>query len=120
MREFRDRVTIEPDAQTLKVMAQDLTGEPPRQPKRVPTAVEVAVRGKVFRESVEYARGDPPAWVEGMELTDDELKEKFRNQAVDVLSQSDSWREKIEKSIESIYNLEKMGDITELADLLSP
>ena len=120
MKEFRDKVTIEPNTQTLEVMEKDMASAVPKQPKKVPTTVEVTARGKVYRESVEYARGDPPAWVEGMEMTDDELKEKFRNQAVDVLSQSDSWREKIEKSIESIYNLEKMGDITELADLLSP
>ncbi len=120
MKEFRNKVAIELDSKTLEVMAQDLAGELPKQPIRVPTTVEVMARGKVYRESVEYAKGDPPAWVEGMAMSDEELKDKFRNQAVDVLSMSASWRENIERAIEVTYNLEKVGDITELVGLLSP
>ena len=120
MEEFRNKVAIELDSRTLEVMAQDLAGELPKQPIRVPTTVEVMARGKVYRESVEYAKGDPPAWVEGMAMSDEELKDKFRNQAVDVLSMSASWRENIERAIEVTYNLEKVGDITELVGLLSP
>ncbi len=120
MKEFRDRVAIELDSKTLEVMAQDLAGELPKQPIRVPTTVEVTARGKVYRESVEYAKGDPPAWVEGMAMSDEELKNKFRNQAVDVLSLSASWRENIERAIEVTYNLENVSDITELVGLLSP
>ena len=120
MKEFREKVSIEPNTQTLEIMAQDLAGERPRQPRRVPTTVEVTARGKVYRESVDYAKGDPPAWVEGMEMTDEELKTKFRNQAVNVLRMSDSWREKIERAIETTYNLEKVNDITGLMSLLTP
>ena len=120
MREFRNRISIETNTQTLEVMAKDFNGEPPRQPKRVPTTVEVTVKGKVFRAMSEFAKGDPPAWVEGKEMTDDELKIKYRNQAVDVMSQSDSWREKSEKAINAIYNLENVADISDLMKLLSP
>ncbi len=120
MKEFRDKITIELNSKTLEVMAQDLAGEPPKQPIRVPTTVEVTARGKVYQESVEYAKGDPPAWVEGMAMSDEELKYKFRNHAVDVLSMSDSWRENIERAIEVTYNLEKVSDIAELVGLLSP
>ncbi len=120
MRELRDKVSIETNQQTLEVMAQDLAGEPPKQPRRVPTTVEVTARGKTYRESVEYAKGDPPAWVTGMAMTDEELKIKFRNQAVDVLNMSNSWRGKIDRAIEVSYNLEKVNDVTELVGLLSP
>lgn len=120
MREFRDKVSIETNSQTLEAMAQDLSGERPRQPKRVPTTVEVTARGQVYRESADFAKGDPPAWVAGMEMTDDELKAKFRHQAIDVSSMSSSWRAKIEKAIDVSYNLEKVKDIGELVTLLSP
>lgn len=120
MKIFRDKVSIEPNVETLAVMARDLAGEPPRQPKRVPTTVEVTARGKVFSETAEFAKGDPSAWVEGMEMTDDELKIKYRNQAVNVLAQSDSWRAKTERAINTIYNLENIEDVTELIILLSP
>lgn len=120
MKKFREKVAIEPNTQTLEVMAQDLAGELPRQPRRVPTTVEVTARGKVFQESVQYAKGDPPSWVEGMAMSDEELKKKFRNQAVDVLNMSAGWRENIEKAIKTIYNLEAVSDITELVSFLSP
>ena len=120
MKEFRDKVAIELNSKTLEVMAQDLAGEPPKQPIRVPTTVEVTARGNVYRESVEYAKGDPPAWVEGMAMSDEELKNKFRDNAIDVSSTSAGWKEKIEKAIEVSYNLEKLSDITELVGLLSP
>ena len=120
MREFREKVFIELDPKTLEVMEQDLKGEAPKQPRRVPTTVEVTAKGKIFRDSVEFARGDPPAWVSGMEMTDDELKVKFKNQAVDVQSLSYSWRENIERAIQTCLNLEKVPDINELITLLYP
>lgn len=120
MKRLRDMVDIELDPKTLDVMAQDLAGEYPKQPRRVPTTVEVKARGQVYKESTEYAKGDPAAWVEGMAMSDEELKDKFRAQAVDVLNMSAGWRNKIEKAIETIYNLENINDITELVNLLSP
>jgi len=120
MKEFRDKVTIELDPKTLEVAAQDLAGDLPKQLRRVPTTVEVMALGKTYQESVEYAKGDPPVWVEGMAMTDEELKNKFREHALDVLSTSAGWREKTEKAIDITYNLEKVDDITELIGLLSP
>ena len=120
MKEFREKVGIETNVQTLEVMAKDLDGEAPRQPKRVPTTVEVAARGKLFREYTEFAKGDPPSWVEGMEMSDDELKVKCRNQAMDVLTQSSSWRAKTDKAIAAIFDLENVKDVSSLMDLLSP
>ena len=119
MKRLRDIVNIELDPRTLEVMAKDLTGELPKQPRRVPTTVEVVARGKTYRESVEYAKGDPPSWVEGMAMSDEEVKNKFRNHAVDV-SMSAGWRGNIEKIINTIYDLDKVSDITELVSLLSP
>lgn len=81
--------------------------------------MEVVARGKTYRESVEYAKGDPPTWVEGMAMSDEELKNKFRNHAVDI-SMSAGWKGNIEKIIKTIYDLEKVSDITELVSLLSP
>ena len=120
LKRLRDTVSIELDPGTLEVMAQDLTGEYPRQPKRVPTAVEVVARGRTYKGSTEYARGDPPAWVEGMFMTDAELRDKFRTHAVDVLNMSAGWREKVERIVEVVDGLENVNDITELTNMFSP
>ena len=110
MKDFREKVSIETNVHTLEIMEKDLSGVAPRQPKRVPTTVEVNARGKVFREYTEFAKGDPASWVEGLEMSDDELKIKYRNQAADVLTQSASWRLKTEKAIETIFDLEDLKD----------
>jgi len=120
IRELRNCVSIEMNTDTLIVMEKDLNGNAPKQPKCVPTAVEVTARGKVFRERSDFAKGDPAAWVEGMEMTDEELRAKYRNQAKDVMTQSVIWRSTTEKAIETLYHLERVEDISKIMGLFSP
>lgn len=78
--------------------------------KKAPTTVEVIVNGKTFGHSAEYAKGDP--WTSETAMTDEELKEKFRENA--------SWKldsDVIKEIIEEIYSLEKRGDIASLITL---
>lgn len=117
MKEFREKITIEPDPRTLKVVAEDFSGPPPYFLKRVPTSVEVTARGKVFYESVEYAKGDP--WSDEFFMNDDALNEKFRELALS-LSTSDQWKKKIEQVINMLYDLEKINDLSDLMNLLHP
>lgn len=80
--------------------------------KRLPTKVEVVARGKVFDGFTEYAKGDP--WAPGMAMTDEELKQKFRDNA--------SWKlrnSQVEKLIETIYSLEEVDDLSNLTKMLS-
>ncbi|MFC2039765.1 hypothetical protein ACFLTW_01125, partial [Chloroflexota bacterium] len=119
IKEFRDRVFIEPERATLLDMAPDLSGERPRQPKKVPTTVEVTTHGKVYSAHADFAKGDPPQWVEGMALSDAEIIQKFRNQAVGVAEVSGKWSEQVEDAIKIIMNLENLKDINELTRLLA-
>ncbi len=117
MMKFRAKVKIKSDPETLNVVAEDFDGPPPHFFKRVPTTVEVTAHGKVFTEYVEFAKGDP--WSPDSVMTDDELKEKFREQALS-LSMSSKWRQKIEEIIAGLYDLEAVKDISNLIGQLSP
>lgn len=114
---FRRKVSIEGNDQTMKTIAEDMTSGYPRQPKRLPTTVEVKAKGKLFEKSVEYAKGDP--WLPETVMTDEELKEKYRANATEISDLSPSWRQKTEKAIETIFALEGLKDIDELICLLS-
>jgi len=115
-RDFRRKVSIENDPQTIKVIAEDMTMGYPKQPKRVPTTVEVRAKGKLFSKRVEYAKGDP--WLPETVMTDEELKEKCRSNAAEISDLSPSWKQKIEEAIDKIYNLEAVENIRELVYLL--
>jgi 2-methylcitrate dehydratase PrpD len=117
MREFREKVTIEQDPETLRVVAEDFSGPAPYFLRRVPTTVEVTARDRVLKEFVEYAKGDP--WSPESLMSDDELKDKFRDHA-SSLSTSTRWREKVEKIISMSYALEKMDNVADLMGLCSP
>ncbi len=118
LRRFREKVKIETDPKTVEVLKEQVTGKPPKRVKRTPTTVEVKARGQLFTHSVEYAKGDP--WVPETVMSDQELKEKFTANAIDVAAGSAVWRQKISQVIEMIYDLEKVRDITELTTLLAP
>jgi 2-methylcitrate dehydratase PrpD len=113
---FRRKVSIEFDPQTTKVMAEDLTRGYPKQPRRVPTTVEITAKGKIFSKTVEYAKGDP--WLPETVMTDEELKEKYRSNSTEVSALSDSWKRKTENAITTIYNLETLDNVRELVDFL--
>jgi 2-methylcitrate dehydratase PrpD len=117
IKEFREKVTFEPDPKTLKAVAEDFGGPPPHLLKRVPTTVEVTVQGKSFKEYTEYAKGDP--WTSESTMTDDELMSKFRNFA-QTLSASVKWREKSERAMALLLSLEELVKVSEVTELLSP
>ena len=116
MVEFRNKVSIEVEGlNTLEVVAEQLTHGLPQNIRKVPTEVVVTAGGKSFSEVVEYAKGTPD-----LPMSDEELKEKFRINASEVMKTVKNGGEKVEKAIELIYNLENVGDITEIIKLLSP
>lgn len=116
MVEFRSKVSIELEGlNALEVVAEQLAKGRPHNASKIPTQVVVTARGKTFSETVEYAKGTP-----NLPMSDEELKEKFRINAAVVMNRSKKGKEKIEKAIELIYDLEKVGDITEIIKLLSP
>lgn len=115
-REFRRKVSIENDPYTIKVIAEDMTIGYPKQPKRVPTRVEIHCRGKVFEKSGEYAKGDP--WLPETVFSDEEIKEKYMSNATEISSFSIEWDKKCEEAIDKIYNLERLDNLVELTKLL--
>jgi len=120
MAAFREKVTIHLDPRTLEIMEEDLSGELPQQPKRVPTTVEITANRRLYGKDVLYAKGDPPSWTEGMSMSDDELVDKFRDHAVDACRMSGGWRETIEKAVAMIFGLEGLASIRDLMPLLAP
>ena len=117
IKEFREKVSIIPDPETLKAVEEEFSGVPPHFFKRVPTRVEVSARGEMFNEYVEYAKGDP--WSHESVMSDEELKDKYREHALS-LSMSSRWHEKTEDAINTLYGLEEIEDISDVMDLLSP
>jgi 2-methylcitrate dehydratase PrpD len=74
------------------------------------TIVEIKAKGKRFVTEVEGPRGDPDN-----PMSESELLEKFRNNA----SYSALEKEKVERIIESILNLDKLDHVRELGKLWS-
>ncbi len=113
---FHRKVKVEEHPDAAKIIASP--GQSPYGFKRSPSSVEVTAKGKVLTDTSEYARGDP--WFPETRMTDDEVKDKFRAYAIRVAQSSLRWRERIEGMIEKVYNIEKVGNITELMELSYP
>jgi 2-methylcitrate dehydratase PrpD len=75
--------------------------------------VEVVAKGKTFTERKTWpeARGGA---VEGLQMTDDELAEKFRHNASRILT-----RDKIERAIQVLLELETLENTSELMNLVT-
>lgn len=73
--------------------------------------VEVVARGKTFTEERVYSRGTHGT---DLELTDEELVEKFRHNASRILTQDN-----IEGAVKAILGLETVENISELMDLVT-
>jgi 2-methylcitrate dehydratase PrpD len=65
--------------------------------------VEVVARGKKFKEERRHAKGSPSP--EGYQMTDNELVDKFRHQALKILPVH-----KVDKTKDNIFGLEYMED----------
>ena len=80
-------------------------------PRKWSTIVEVrTANGEKYCSRVDFPKGEPEN-----PMTQEELWEKFKILATEVLGK---W--KVDKIIEEVCNLERIGNITELTELLSP
>jgi hypothetical protein len=92
------KVSFQPASKTAE--------EKRKNPRSYWCMVEVVARGEKFTEESMYNRGAP--FTEG-EAKDEELVEKFRQNASRILTE-----DKIEAAVKSLLELEKMGDAAEL------
>jgi 2-methylcitrate dehydratase PrpD len=79
-------------------------------PEKFPSNIEIYTKdGKVFKGEMYYAKGSAKN-----PFSDEEVNDKFRGLAVPVIG-----KERTEKVIKMIENLESVNDISELAALLA-
>jgi len=113
---FHRKVKVEEDPDAARILSS------PEQPsygfKRASASLEVTTKSKTFKLRTEYAKGDP--WLPETKMTDEELEDKFRSLASRVAEASLRWRKRIEEIIDKTRNMEKIDDITELMELLTP
>lgn len=97
---FMKKVTITgPDASTSMLGTQ---------------RIEVEAKGQTFTGERTVARGGPISSTENIQLTDEELENKFRHNAVRILSEK-----QIDRAVHNLWNLEKLGTIKELIDQIT-
>ena len=81
-------------------------------PEARPSGIEVVAKGKTFTANSRYIRG---SWQpEEFRMTDEKLKQKFRDNASTVLAVS-----KIDKAVEMVFELEKLENTAELMELVA-
>ncbi|WP_068874795.1 MULTISPECIES: MmgE/PrpD family protein [unclassified Phenylobacterium] len=85
--------------------------------RRRPTSVEVFARGKVFKGSADFCRGDP--WEPDFAATDDELKDKFRELAAQSQSPLARKPANVERLLELIDDLEAVDDVRDLVGVIA-
>lgn len=110
VREFRKKIHVE-----LNPRGTKLSRESVGRAHKPATSLEVIAGGRKFIVSTDYAKGDP--WTPETYFTDEELKEKFREMALQSAVGQRGPREQIEKIIETVYSLEKVEKIEELTEL---
>ena len=103
-----------PYPKAMEVKIQELKVEGKNYLNRRPSLVEVSARGKVFTQSVDYAK-----WISAetpeFRATDKNLADKFTANVEKVLEP-----EKLKTSIDMIMNLEKVKTTNELIKALNP
>lgn len=102
---FMDRVRLLPFPKFDQVMAKVGGKEIPS--KSQPTIIEVAARGKTFREEVAFAKGANVP--ESVRLSDAELGKKFSHNASRSLTES-----QIQEVIELTFKLDKLENVRQL------
>jgi 2-methylcitrate dehydratase PrpD len=103
--DFMKKISVEAHPDYGKALTED-----PRSPL---SKVEVITRGgQKYVEEKNWKKGNP--WPDQARMTDQELREKFRNNVSRILSP-----DKIDKAVEHLFNLEKLASITELITQLS-
>lgn len=107
--EFARKVKVEVEPTAFEVIKAQLQKE--RRFKRTPASADVIARGQKFSAREDYPKGDP--WTDESRMTDEELKEKFRNMSYQFLCKAH-----IEKAIDLIYNLEQVDSTSKLVSCL--
>ncbi|MBI4331714.1 MAG: MmgE/PrpD family protein [Chloroflexi bacterium] len=100
------RVELYPGSEELTAMSIKA-----KQPAFRNTLVEITAGGRKFTAQVEHSKGSPQN-----PMTDEELKDKFRNNARCALGQDSL----VEEIIDMIDNLENVPDVTQLTRLWTP
>lgn len=108
LKELMKRVKVALHPRADKIVSDRLKAG--QNPNFHDAIVEITAKGKTFSKEVLEPKGFYTRL-----LSDGELKEKFRNNAGYSLIRSD----KVERAIEMIYDLEKVGNIKELTTLLT-
>ncbi len=115
--DWQDSETIK-NPKVLEFMKKVSVGSHPEfnktfkeSPRTELSLVEVVAKGQTFRQETMFAKGTHSP--EAFRLTDEELAEKFRNNASRMLP-----GDKIEKAVESIFELERIEDVNELIKLV--
>lgn len=98
---FMDKVTVETHPRY-----GDLILEDPRSPI---SKVEVVARGQAFVEERRWMKGNPTP--EHARMTDEELIEKFKNNASHILPEN-----KLDKAVQAIMEIEKLETTQELTE----
>jgi len=102
IRDFMKKVIMIADPEVMEAKRKD--------PRSWPARVEVTAHGKTYIEETIYARGTN---FTEFKASDKELVEKFKSNASWFLTEK-----KIERTIESIFELEKAKDVNEMTSLL--
>lgn len=110
--ELMKKVKVEANPEAFREVLRAVREEPTKRFKRCPSSITVIANGKAFEAHTEFSKGDP--WVAETRMSDNELKEKFRNFCHNIIRYN-----KIEKAIELIYELEKLDNVAKLAEVLA-
>lgn len=105
------KVKVEMDLGAAVEVMRAIQEEPTRRSKKNPCTLTVTARGEKFEDRAEYAKGDP--WVPETRISDEELIDKFR-----IFTEKFISMDKQEKAIETVFSLENLGSVSELAQLL--
>ena len=113
LRELMKKVkVVEIESESISDLIKVIRDEPTKRFRKAPCSITVAARGTRFDARTDYIRGDP--WQAETRISDAQLKEKFRSFCYTIIRSA-----KIEKAIESIYELEKVDNAAELAKFLT-
>ena len=105
------KVNVEMDLFAATEVMRAIQEEPTRRSKKTPCTLTVTARGEKFEDRAEYAKGDP--WMPETRISDEELKDKFR-----IFTEKFVSIDKQEKAIDTVFDLENLGSVSELAQLL--
>ncbi len=112
--EFRRRVNVVLDQKARQAMIDQY----PSFYRRLPTRIKVVTQKGTFSEETEYAKGE--SWNPQFRMSDKDLQENFRSNAIKIWEGSTSWGKQIQAAMDMMLDLEVVGQVSELSRLLSP